>query len=176
MLGHAAPANATAKATTIPRCANTELVPDRSNIERVRRATLCLLNAERAKRGLRSLASDHQLGKVSRSYSARMVRLGFFDHVCPRGSTVGSRVRGGTSYLRKAQRFALGENLAWGSGELATPREIVRSWMSSPGHRRNILDRRFHHVGVGVAAGAPEAVGGDAAATYTTTFGHRVRR
>ena len=36
--------------------------------------------------------------------------------------------------------------------EIETPIEsIVQGWMESPGHRRNILDRRFTHTAVGVA-------------------------
>ena len=31
-------------------------------------------------------------------------------------------------------------------------KEIVDDWMSSPGHRENILDPRFTHLGVGVSA------------------------
>ncbi|MDP2712798.1 MAG: CAP domain-containing protein [Solirubrobacteraceae bacterium] len=173
-LGHAAPATATTATAT--RCANAELVPNRSNADRVRSATLCLLNAERTRRGLRTLTSERQLGRAAGSHSAQMVRLGFFDHVCPRGSTLNTRVRRGTTYLRNVRRFSLGENIAWGSGSLATPRAIVRTWMRSSGHRRNILDRRFRNVGIGVVTGAPDDVGGAPAATYTTTFGYRVKR
>jgi len=46
--------------------------------------------------------------------------------------------------------------------------------MASPSHKRNILNRRFRHLGIGVALGAPVAV--DHAATYTTHFGRRTRR
>jgi uncharacterized protein YkwD len=46
--------------------------------------------------------------------------------------------------------------------------------MRSSGHRRNILDRRFRHIGIGVASGAPDDVGAQPAATYTTDFGFRV--
>ena len=51
--------------------------------------------------------------------------------------------------------WAIGENLAWGSGSRGTPRAIVRTWMHSARHRRSILSRRFRDVGIGVAAGAP---------------------
>ena len=42
---------------------------------------------------------------------------------------------------------AVGENLARGQG---TPEMAVQDWMASPGHRANILDTRFTHMGVGV--------------------------
>lgn len=102
-----------------------------------------------------------------------MVRGRFFAHVCPQGSTLRSRSRS-AKYLNKSVRdYALGENLAWGSGSLSTPNSIVRSWMRSHGHREAILDGSFRDVGVGVAPGAPRNVRGRAA-TYTTEFGYRV--
>jgi uncharacterized protein YkwD len=162
----ALPLPASASAAT---CANADLVPDASNIAGAKTATLCLLNAERSARGLSRLTSDGQLGKAAQRYSASMVRQRFFDHVSPSGSTLDSRVRRGTSYLRGGVRgWSLGENIAWGAGD-------HRSWMRSSGHRRNILDRRFRHIGIGVATGAPGDVQGQPAATYTTDFGSRVR-
>ncbi|HWI06805.1 MAG TPA: CAP domain-containing protein [Solirubrobacteraceae bacterium] len=159
------------------RCANAEVVPTAANIAKVRSATLCLLNAERRSRGRGRLRSDPQLGKAAQRFSAQMVRAGFFGHVSPAGSTLSSRVRAGTSYLRgRVRTWSLGENLAWGAGERSTPRSIVRSWMDSPGHRDNILDKRFRHIGIGVVTGAPADTRGQAAATYTTDFGFRARR
>lgn len=78
----------------------------------------------------------------------------------------------GAGYAKKNDGWTLGENLAWGSYQLATPRSIVRSWMHSPGHRANILSADFHEIGVGVVVGAPEA-GFESAATYVTSFGTR---
>jgi uncharacterized protein YkwD len=43
-------------------------------------------------------------------------------------------------------------------------------WMQSPGHRANILNGRFHEIGVGLVAGAP-VPGVRGAGTYTTDFG-----
>jgi uncharacterized protein YkwD len=100
-----------------------------------------------------------------------MVRAKFFSHDSPGGASVLTRVK------RKGYRsdggMMVGENIAWGSGSYATPAEIVDGWMHSPGHRANILRREFDEIGVGVAIGAPRAVGGQPAATYTTDFGKR---
>ncbi|HVF77921.1 MAG TPA: CAP domain-containing protein [Solirubrobacteraceae bacterium] len=156
-------------------CANAEAKPSASNVAAMKTATLCLLNRERTSRGLPRLASSGELDKAAQRFSAHMVSERFFDHVSPSGSTLNSRVRSGTGYLRgTVRRWSLGENLAWGSGERGTPRQIVRSWMNSPGHRRNILDRGFHDIGIGIAAGAPGDVRGRPAATYTTDFGARI--
>src|SRR5438128_1825537 len=82
-----------------------------------------------------------------------------------------------TLCLLNAERRAhhlrrLRENIAWGSLDWATPRAIMRSWMNSPPHRANILNRSFRDIGIGVARGAPVS-GVSNAATYVTDFGAR---
>jgi uncharacterized protein YkwD len=156
-------------------CADAGLMPTAANGAQVRAGTLCLINRERTSRGLRALRHDGQLRKVAGRYSRQMVRQSFFDHVGPNGSTVRSRING-TTYLKRAATWSLGENLYWGSGESATPQESVQGWMHSPGHRRNVLDRRFRDIGIGIAIGAPEDVEGSPSATYTTDFGSRTYR
>jgi uncharacterized protein YkwD len=139
----------------------------------VRRATLCLVNGERTQRGLSRLTARRELETAATRYGRQMVAQRFFDHVSPSGSTLVQRVRQ-TGYLRNASGWSLGENLAWGSGDLATPRAIVAAWMASPGHRANILRPRFRDAGIGLAAGAPLALGGGASAgTYVNVFGRR---
>ena len=158
-------------------CRDARIVPNKRNAARVRTATLCLMNVERSSRGLRRLRVSRQLRKAATAYSRKMVRKRFFDHVGPGGSTMVSRIRKGTSYLsRRVTRWSLGENIGWGQRGLSTPQAMVRLWMDSPGHRANILSRRFRHVGIGVATGAPANVSRRRAATYTTNFGYRARR
>ena len=55
-------------------------------------------------------------------------------------------------YVREDQGWTLGENLAWGTGSLSTPRGAVEAWMNSPGHRANLLKRRYRDVGIGIVA------------------------
>jgi uncharacterized protein YkwD len=84
-----------------------------------------------------------------------------------------SRIQG-SHYLDGARSWSLGENIAWGSGTLATPRSIVRAWMHSPEHRANILNGGFRDIGIGIATGAPVPLGSRlGGATYTTDFGTR---
>jgi uncharacterized protein YkwD len=59
------------------------------------------------------------------------------------------------------------------SGDLATPRQSVVAWLNSPGHRRNMLNRKFRDIGIGITIGAPEDISGQPAATYATEFGTR---
>ena len=163
----ALPASASAAAP----CANANLVPTAANAPLVRAATLCLINRERTSRGLRALRQHGQLRQVAQSYSGMMVRDSFFDHVGSDGSTVLSRIKGRTTYLKGVARWSVGENLYWGSGQRGTPQASVQGWLNSPPHRHNMLNPRFRDIGIGIALGAPEDIGGDTAATYTTEFG-----
>jgi uncharacterized protein YkwD len=154
-----------------PVCAHTNVMPDADNLAVVRRATLCLLNLERTKRGLGKLHANAALRGVAMRYAKRMVSLSFFDHVSPTGSTFVERIQQ-SRYLKHANGYTLGENLAWGAGPLATPKRIVRAWMHSPGHRANILKAVYRDIGVGVTLGVPVA-GSVAGATYVNEFGQR---
>lgn len=167
---------ATTSGASTTACKGANIIPNKRNAGRVRSATLCLINVERTSRGLRRLRASKQLRKAATNYSRTMVRKRFFDHVGPRGSTMVSRIKR-TNYLKRGVRdWALGENIGWASGSLATPRQMVRIWMDSAGHRKNILNRRFRHVGIGVATGAPVRGKVRRAATYTTDFGYRIRK
>ena len=129
------------------------------------RSTLCLLNQERAQRGLGKLRLNRRLNRAARRHSRDMVERRYFAH----GPFV-NRIRR-VGYLSGAASWSVGENIAWGGAHLGSPRLIVRAWMNSAGHRHNILGR-WRHIGIGIKAGAP--VGGQGqAATYTTDFGRK---
>lgn len=154
-------------------CQHTTDIPTPATLGDARAATLCLLNKERAQRGLGKLAESPALEGAAVAFSRSMVTRDFFDHVSPGGSTIVDRIKR-TSYLKSASSWAIGENIAWGSGSLSTPAKTVDAWMHSAGHKRNILTPRFEHIGVGIAPGAPVRLpAGQPAATYTTDFGAR---
>lgn len=155
-------------------CAGADDSPAQSTLTEARETTLCLLNEERMSRGLKPLREQTQLRGVAQSYAKLMDDENFFDHVSPGGSTMVDRLKRQTSYLRSGT-WKVGENLAWGAGGAETPRKIVRAWMQSPGHRRNILDGRFRDIGIGIVTGAPvEGVtAASGAATYVNEFGTR---
>jgi len=146
-----------------------------TTLRRAQSATLCLVNRERRARGLGGLTRSKALEEASRQYARTMVRQRFFAHVSPGGGTLNQRVRQQSSYLDRARRYFVGENLAWGAGSRATPRQTVAAWMGSPGHRANILNPRFRHLGVGLSTGAPRQTS-SRAATYVTYFGQRTVR
>ncbi|HDR4725771.1 serine protease [Bacillus cereus group sp. Sample62] len=100
-----------------------------------------LTNAERAKQGLPALKIDTELSKVARVKSEDMQKNNYFDHNSPTyGSPFDMMKKFGISYT------SAGENIAQGQ---RTPEEVVQAWMNSAGHRANILNNGFTHIGVG---------------------------
>jgi uncharacterized protein YkwD len=130
--------------------------------------TLCLLNAERSKHGAQPLRLDARLHLAAVRHSRDMVAQRYFAHESRSGARFSSRIAR-TGWMSGRGRWSVGENLAWGSGTRATPTSIVAAWMHSAGHRQNMLNPRFHVIGIGIASGAP--VGANGGATYTTDFG-----
>lgn len=104
--------------------------------QRHRAAVTRLVNDERTRRGLPALIASPQLERSARSW-AIVTRRGF--GILSHGD-----------FARRARHFPfvmggapgrrfVGENIGFGSGTYSTPRDIVRTWMGSPGHRANIL-------------------------------------
>ena len=117
-------------------------------------ATICLVNAERAARGLQALRWNPRLQTAAQAMADEMTHRRFFAHVTPDRRNLLDRVRP-TGYTASVDDWALGENLAWGAGGLGTPGSIVAGWMASPGHRTLVLDREFVDIGLAVSAGSP---------------------
>jgi uncharacterized protein YkwD len=155
------------------RCENVRVTPAEDPAA-AHDATLCLLNRERATHGLRPLEAHDALGRAARGHSSDMVSRRYFAHTAPGNVTFIDRIRRAKYNPRGG--WSVGENLAWGSGSLATPVSIVAGWMRSPGHRSNILNGSFRTIGIGIARGIPvnaSAAVARSGATYTTDFGSR---
>jgi len=151
-------------------CQGADLRPAADNLPQIAQSTLCLLNAQRAAKGLSALSEQAQLTNASADYSALMVKEHFFEHVSPEGSELTDRLTG-VGYLGGPGSWIVGENIAWGESYLASPGEIVKAWMNSPPHRANILNGDYADIGLGIALGTPTS--SNPGATYTTDFGHR---
>jgi hypothetical protein len=102
-----------------------------------------LVNAERAAQGLHPLGVDHNLATAARDHSEDMGLQGYFSHTSLDGRTAPDRITAaGYSYN------TYGENIAGGQ---PTPENVIDAWMSSSGHRANILNSNFCDIGVGYA-------------------------
>ena len=100
-----------------------------------------LTNQERAKNGLQPLQVDYELSKVAREKSRDMQVNNYFDHNSPTYGSPFDMMRSyGIDYRTAGENIAMGQR---------TPQEVVNAWMNSPGHRANILNGDFTHIGVG---------------------------
>src|SRR3954452_9265533 len=160
-----------ASAATV--CASTDGPTAQASAATLANSALCLVNQERTPRGLKPLKPNRRLASAARKHAEDMNARGYFSHDSAGGGTFVDRIRK-SGYVRPRVLPVLGEDLAWGSGTLGAPREIVQGWMASPGHRANILSRSFREAGMGVAFGDPGA--GTDGVTYALDFGSGGRK
>lgn len=105
-----------------------------------------LVNAERAKRGLRPLVHRADVKNVAEKKAMDMINSNYFSHTSPNyGSPFNMLKTFGISYR------SAGENIAKGQ---RSPREVMNAWMNSSGHRANILNAKYNGIGVGYYNGA----------------------
>lgn len=113
------------------------------------RAMRCLVDRARRARGLSRFSAEDGLDRAAERKSADILSCDEFSHeAC------------GRDFTYWIERFGhldedcsgVAENIAWGTGDLATPIAIFRAWMRSPGHRANILGR-YAALGIGLRVG-----------------------
>ena len=103
---------------------------------------LNLLNSDRERYNLPPLTIDPELSRIARIKSADMRDHQYFAHESPTYGDVRSMLRQfGYTYA------AAGENIA----HHATAEKAQAAFLSSPGHRKNILSSTYTKVGIGIA-------------------------
>lgn len=113
-------------------------------------------NIEREKRGLRKLQLDERLTIAARQHSDEMLRKNYMSHG---SSNVLNKTSAQRIYNSGLPILKVGENVAEDVGDLipflfktdmdSLAKRIVNGWMHSPGHRKNILEPDFTHMGIG---------------------------
>ncbi|MFD7406300.1 CAP domain-containing protein [Streptomyces sp. NPDC059866] len=102
-----------------------------------------LVNSERSKAGCSPVTVNAKLTKAAQDHSADMASHKNMSHTGSDGSEPGERItRAGYNWR------TYGENVAYG---YSSPEQVMAGWMSSPGHKRNILNCDFKEIGVGLA-------------------------
>ncbi len=131
------------------------------------------LNTLRRQAGLRPLRWSAALERAATHHSRAMGTIGFFSHTSANGASFRQRVE--RFYRRPPgwQFYVVGENLLRGRPGVGA-RTVLRRWLGSPGHRRNLYGR-WRDVGFGVVRvhDAPGVYGGRTVAIVTADFGTR---
>ncbi|MBM7624462.1 CAP domain-containing protein [Sporohalobacter salinus] len=111
------------------------------NLSSIEKQMVDLINKARKENNVDPLKTDKELTKLARMKSKDMVKNDYFSHYSPTyGSPFDMLNKFGVEYLQA------GENIAANSSVEAAHREL----MNSKGHRRNILNPQYTHVGVGI--------------------------
>jgi uncharacterized protein YkwD len=152
-------------------CSDADVQPSPDNLGHISDVIFCLMNAMRAGAGVPPLREQDQLAQASAGHSQDMVDHKYFAHDSQDGGDVVARLTD-VGYIPATGEWVVGENLAWGSGVLASPAALVNAWMNSPPHRENLLSPDFSEVGMGVVYGTPSSDASDGV-TVTTDFGTR---
>ena len=101
-----------------------------------------LINGERTKMGLNPLKVDYELSRVARIKSEDMRTNNYFSHTSPTyGSPFQMMKDFGINYR------GAGENIA----RTSSVDRAHTGFMNSEGHRNNILNANFTHIGVGIS-------------------------
>jgi len=137
----ASPRTTAVRTTTAPKPAPKPVATSSGVASQV----LALVNDERAKAGCGSLTTSSALQRAAQGHSADMAANDYFSHDSQDGRTFADRIRA-AGYTGGA----IAENIAAGQ---ATASAVMNSWMDSPGHRANILNCSYRHLGVGYAKG-----------------------
>ncbi|MEM9213447.1 MAG: CAP domain-containing protein [Cyanobacteria bacterium P01_F01_bin.150] len=100
-----------------------------------------LTNVERRNKGLSGLTLNQRLNSAAQTQSKGLAEGDVFSHTSGPTGTLAERLQDkGYDYA------AAGENIAAGQ---SSAKQVVREWMESPSHRKNILDPDFTELGVG---------------------------
>jgi uncharacterized protein YkwD len=110
-----------------------------------------LTNEHRRAAGCANLTWHAALGAAAQRHANDMAANNYFSHTSRGGASFGSRIRhAGYRYRLAAENIAAGQQ---------SPEEVVSGWMSSPGHRANILNCRLRHIGIGFGSSSSSAYG-----------------
>jgi uncharacterized protein YkwD len=127
----------TVPTTTVPPTTTTQPPPNRAPEQ----AVLAIVNQARSQAGCKPVVIDDRITTAAQAHSTDMANRDYFSHDTLEGVDFAERMKD-AGYPSPG-----GENIAMGQ---RTPEQVMKSWMDSPGHRRNILDCSFNAMGVGL--------------------------
>lgn len=161
------PAPAAALETDCPKAKAT---PAQATPAQLKRAMRCLLREVRTKRNSGKVKAHPDLTRIARRHTKVMLRKNCLRHRCRGEAPLDQRLEA-SGYLRPGQRYGYAEAIGFST----TPLAMMGTWLNPRnGVRKNILGRRFTHVGIGVGKGAARRGKPDSRyATYTVLLAWR---
>ncbi len=147
--------------------------PQSAEASTLEAALLADVNVLRARRGLARLRRSDGLTRAAAEHSRVMGVRGFFRHESADGSAFWKRIQRHYSSAGYT-RWGVAENLLWASPTIESE-AAVQKWLTSPKHRRVLLDPLWRQVGIAAARfeAAPGAFGGLEVTIVTADFGYR---
>lgn len=115
-----------------------------------------LVNQERVRFGLGLLGIDRRAEAVAMGKSREMYERNYFDHVSPYSGDLPQQFERFGGIILGQGYSSIGENIAWMRGytlEEISAELLMEKWMASPGHRENILNAAYTHMGTAVCFG-----------------------
>ena len=117
---------------------------------RVSRLVVAEANEARDHAGVDSLVPDAKLVRAAQAFADYLAKHDKLDHDADGRTPMQRATAAGYKWCRVAENIAYEfKTRGFESEELA--HVLVRDWMASKGHRRNLLDARLKETGVGVA-------------------------
>ncbi len=125
-----------------------------ADCEALRQQMLDLVNRDRANNGYAGLSFYDPATAAAQAHAEDMLQRSYFDHTSPEGGDPGDRL----VVAQAGPASTWGENIwkYWSNSQATIDWEamVARAeddWMHSPGHRANILNADFTHIGIGVS-------------------------
>lgn len=103
-----------------------------------------MVNSERAARGIGPVSVDLKITYAAETHSRYQASISTMTHLSANGAKAGTRL-----YNVGYNWSTYGENVAAGQ---QTCTSVMSAWMNSSGHRANILNPNFVHIGIGAMA------------------------
>lgn len=116
-----------------------------------RTLALQLVNRDRQLNGLAPLVEDPLLSQTAQLHAQDMLTRHYYAHVTPEGKTPTDR------FAAQGGRGGVGENILSLPGRMGIQltyqmiEQFQKSWMYSPGHRKNLLTSHYTRFGYGIA-------------------------
>jgi uncharacterized protein YkwD len=152
-----------------PGCAHADDTRAQASLSDLAKATVCLINRERADRDKHRLDSNAKLRAAAKGHTETMLEKDCFKHRCPNEPSLDKRLHK-SGYLEHAVSWRYAEDI----GCALRPRKMVELFMKDRFNRRNLINAKYRDVGVGAGRGVPSKCNDNQnMSTFTVVFARR---